>query len=72
MLKIFTPKIFADTDLEARAQELASKTYEFSDFLVNQLDVTDVGARYSAKATFHDGCHGLRELGIKEAPRQLL
>jgi L-lactate dehydrogenase complex protein LldE len=72
MLKVFTPKLFANTDREAPAQELALKTYEFSEFLVNHLGVTDVGARYSARATFHDGCHGLRELGIKEAPRQLL
>jgi len=34
--------------------------------------VTDLGARFPAKVTFHDGCHGLRELGIKKQPRALL
>jgi len=34
--------------------------------------VTDLGARFPAKVTFHDGCHGLRELGNKKPPRQLL
>ncbi|HET7623894.1 MAG TPA: (Fe-S)-binding protein, partial [Verrucomicrobiae bacterium] len=36
------------------------------------LGVTDLGARFPAKVTFHDGCHGLRELGIKKPPRALL
>ena len=34
--------------------------------------MTDLGARFPAKVTFHDGCHGLRELGIKKQPRALL
>jgi len=51
---------------------LSAKTHEFSEFLVNELHVTDVGARFPAKVTFHDGCHGLRELNIKNEPRQLL
>ena len=50
----------------------AAKCYEFSDFLVTKLGVTDLGARFPAKVTFHDGCHGLRELGNKKPPRQLL
>ena len=65
MLKVFNPELFEGTDQEDRAKELAAKTFEFSDFLVNQLKVTDVGARYDVRVTFHDGCHGLRELGIK-------
>jgi L-lactate dehydrogenase complex protein LldE len=39
---------------------------------VNKLGVRDVGARFDRKVTFHDGCHGLRELGTKAAPRDLL
>jgi L-lactate dehydrogenase complex protein LldE len=72
MLKVFYGELFAGTEQAASARILASKCYEFSDFLVNKLAVTDVGARFPAKVTFHDGCHGLRELGIKKAPRQLL
>ena len=49
-----------------------SNTFEFSEFLVKKLGVTDVGARFPAKATYHDGCHALRELRLKEEPRQLL
>lgn len=72
MLKVFNPELFGGTDLEGRARALAAKTFEFSDFLVNQLGVTDVGAQYEVRATFHDGCHGLRELGIRDEPRRLL
>jgi L-lactate dehydrogenase complex protein LldE len=72
MLKVFGPELFAGRPEEAAAKELASKCYEFSDFLVTKLGVTDVGAKFPARVTFHDGCHGLRELGNKQPPRQLL
>ena len=72
MLKVFYPQLFAGTPREAAANTLSEKVWEFSDFLVNKLGVTDLGARFPAKVTFHDGCHGLRELGIKAGPRRLL
>lgn len=72
MLKVFYPEIFARTSDAAAAKALAVKCHEYSDFLVTKLGVTDVGARFPAKVTFHDGCHGLRELGKKKPPRQLL
>lgn len=76
MVKVFYPELFAGTPREAEAQALAARTWEFSSFLVEQLGVTDAGAqlgsKFPRKVTFHDGCHGLRELGIKSAPRKLL
>jgi L-lactate dehydrogenase complex protein LldE len=72
MLRVFYPQLFENTDQRAAAEALAAKTFEFSDFLVSKLGVTDVGARFEGKVTFHDGCHGLRELGKKLPPRQLL
>jgi L-lactate dehydrogenase complex protein LldE len=72
MLKVFYPELFAGTPYEALARELAPKCYEFSAFLVNKLGVTDLGARFPHKVTFHDGCHGLRELKNKHPPRELL
>jgi len=47
-------------------------TYEFAEFLVKKLGVTDVGAKFPARVTYHDGCHALRELRLKDEPRQLL
>jgi L-lactate dehydrogenase complex protein LldE len=72
MFKVFYPELFQGRPEETDAKALASKTWEFSEFLVNKLGVFDVGARFEGKATFHDGCHGLRELGTKQAPRTLL
>ena len=61
-----------DRDLANAVIVLAAKTFEFSDFLVNKLGVRDVGAKFEGKVTFHDGCHGLRELGSKTSARELL
>lgn len=72
MVKVFYPELFAGTPREQEAKNLAARTWEFSSFIVEQLGVTDLGASFNQKVTFHDGCHGLRELGIKSAPRQLL
>jgi L-lactate dehydrogenase complex protein LldE len=72
MIKVFYPQLFAGTEQEKSAQDLSAKCYEFSDFLVTKLGVTDLGARFPHKVTFHDGCHGLRELGNKKPARDLL
>jgi L-lactate dehydrogenase complex protein LldE len=72
MLRVFYKDLFQETTHRERAERLSAKVYEFSEFLVRKLGVTDVGARFKGKVTFHDGCHGLRELGLKQEPRQLL
>jgi len=56
----------------AKAKELQSKLYEFTQFLVQVLDVKDVGARFPHKVTYHPSCHGSRLLGVKDEPMQLL
>jgi L-lactate dehydrogenase complex protein LldE len=53
-------------------RRLAPRVWEFSKFLLEVAGVEDVGARYDGVVTFHDSCHGLRELKIKEGPRRLL
>ncbi|MEI8234824.1 MAG: (Fe-S)-binding protein [Verrucomicrobiota bacterium] len=72
MIKNFYPELFQGMPEEAAARALSAKCYEFSDFLVTRLGVHDLGASFPHKITFHDGCHGRRELGIKAQPRQLL
>ena len=72
MMRVFYPQLFAGTAQHFSALKMAPKIHEFSEFLVNVLGVTDVGARFTGNVTFHDGCHGLRELGIKKEPRELL
>ena len=72
MLRVFYRELFAGDPHEAAARELGSKAFEFSEFLVDKLGVTDLGSRFRGTATFHDGCHGLRELGVQNQPRRLL
>jgi L-lactate dehydrogenase complex protein LldE len=73
MLKVFSQELFAgDEERLAAVRDLAARTWEFSDFLVSRLGVEDVGARFPARVTVHDGCHGLRELGLKRPIRALL
>ena len=72
MVKKFYPELFAGKPQEDLAKQIAARTWEFSDFLVSKLGVTDLGAKFPHQVTFHDGCHGLRELGLKKPPRTLM
>ncbi|QKS69725.1 (Fe-S)-binding protein [Paenalkalicoccus suaedae] len=67
------PHLFeSDPEWRERAEALVKKTYEFTQFLVHVLKVEDVGAKLSARATYHTSCHMTRLLGEKEAPLKLL
>ena len=72
MVKNYYPEIFHNTVLHNEYKSIQKKIYEFSDFLVNVLNVTDVGAKLEGTATYHDACSALRELNIKSTPRTLL
>ena len=66
-------QLFADDEKwRERAETLAAKTYEFSSFLVNVLKVEDVGATFRGRVTWHDACHGLRDLNLQREPRALI
>lgn len=54
------------------AARVAGASMELSSFLVRRLDRIDLGARWPGRAAWHDACHGLRELGIRDEPRRLL
>ena len=65
-------KIFEGYAQLTAAKSIGKKIYEFSEFLVKVLGITEFNARLEAKATYHDSCAGLRECKIKNEPRQLL
>jgi L-lactate dehydrogenase complex protein LldE len=55
-----------------RAEAVAERTHEFGSFLVNVLRVADVGSSFRGRVTWHDACHGLRDLGLRREPRALM
>ena len=57
---------------ELPGPRLTSRVYEFSQFLTDVAKVENVGARFDGVVTYHDSCHALRELNIREGPRRLL
>ena len=61
-----------DESLAERAEAVAARTYELSELLVDVLGVTDVGASYPHRVTYHPTCHSLRMLRVGEKPLQLL
>jgi L-lactate dehydrogenase complex protein LldE len=72
MVKLEYPELFHDDLIwHGRAEDLAHRTHELSDFLVNVLRVEDVGSHYPAKVTYHMACH-LRGLGLQSEPERLL
>lgn len=73
MVRHHYPQLFADDAAWLqRAQEVAAKTFELTEYLVDILGVDDLGARYNGVVTYHDSCHLLRNLRVKEQPRSLL
>lgn len=73
MVRVFYAELFEDDpDWRKRAESLASRTYEFTEFLVNVLGVEDVGAVYHGKVALHQSCHLLRELNVRTEPQCLL
>lgn len=65
-------KLFDNSAHLQLAKRTAERIFELSEFLVNILQVTDLGASFEGKATYHDSCAGLRECHIKSEPRTLL
>ena len=67
------PGLFkGDEAWEERAQAFSDKVHELISFLTDTLGVTKVSAELTGKATYHDSCSGLRELGIHDQPRKLI
>lgn len=73
MVRHHYPELFqVGTPEHALALELAGRTYELTEFLVHQLKVTEVGAYFPQKVTYHASCHYLRGLGLREEAKILL
>jgi L-lactate dehydrogenase complex protein LldE len=65
-------RAIGDEDLAARADLVASRTFELSQLLVDELRLTDVGSQFPHRVTYHPTCHSLRLLRVGDAPLALL
>lgn len=73
MMKHGYTELFKDDPVWlSRAQALAARTYEFTEYIVDQLGVTDLGAQWNGTLTYHPSCHTLRAMNINRQPRVLL
>lgn len=68
----FYPELLESTIYMNNFRKLKPQLIELTDFLVNHLGVSNLGAKFEAKVTFHDSCAGLREYGLKDEARELL
>ncbi|MFC2118518.1 (Fe-S)-binding protein [Bacteroidota bacterium] len=71
-VKNYYPELLKDTIFLTDLKRLQQNMFELSDFLVNNIKVTDLGSKFEGTITFHDSCSALREYGIKNEPRKLL
>jgi L-lactate dehydrogenase complex protein LldE len=72
MVRNYYPELFNNSSLHNQFKQIQKNIFEFTDFLVTELKVDDLGAEFESVITYHDACAALREYGIKEQPRKLL
>jgi len=73
MIKTHYAELLSETaDGRAKAEWLAARTWELTDFLVKVVRIEEIDARFDGSITYHDSCAGLREMGVKDQPRELL
>lgn len=73
MLKLHYPEALGgDPNYAGKARALAARTHELMSFLVNVRGMTNIAASFEGAVCYHDSCSSLREMGVKEEPRQLM
>jgi L-lactate dehydrogenase complex protein LldE len=73
MVKHHYPELFpAGTPEHTLATNIAGRIFELTEYIVNVLKITDLGAVYPHKVTYHASCHYLREMGLKTEAKTLL
>lgn len=72
MVKNYYPLLFHNSSMHNNLKQLKSNMFEFTDFLVNKIHVTRLGAEFNHKVTVHDACAAKREYGLTHEVRTLL
>lgn len=71
-IKNYFDELFHNSAYHNEYKQLQRNIFEVTDFLVNEIKVTDFGSVFEHKVTYHDSCAALREYGLKDEPRTLL
>jgi L-lactate dehydrogenase complex protein LldE len=61
-----------DPKTHEKAEKIAAKTFEFTQYLVDVLKAEDLGAEFNGKVAYHESCSLLNGLGISEQPKKLI
>lgn len=73
MIRNFYPELLADDPRFGQvSQDMAKRTYEFSEFITNVIGADKFSGKLDTTVSYHDSCHALRELGVKDGPRKIL
>ncbi|MDP3283319.1 MAG: (Fe-S)-binding protein, partial [Desulfobacterales bacterium] len=73
MVRNHYPELFRDdAKLLESVKGIGAKTFELTEYLVDVLGVEDLGSGYDGRITYHDSCHLMRGIGVKEQPRKLI
>lgn len=72
MVKIFYDELELSREARNKLEHIKKNIFELSEFIVNVSKVTDVGASFKGRVTYHESCHLLRELHISKEPRELI
>lgn len=72
MVRVFYDELKVNPSLQPALDNLKSRIFEFTEFVVDVLGVEDLGGKSDMNVTYHDSCHLARELGVREQPRRLI
>lgn len=72
MVKVFYDKLDLSKEARNKLEQIKINIFELSEFIVNVLKLTEVGASFKGRVTYHESCHLLRELHISNEPRELI
>lgn len=73
MISMHYPTLFKDDpEWRARAEDLAGRTFELTQYLAEHLDLNEISATFDASVVYHDSCASRREMGVVDQPRKLL
>ena len=72
MVKVHYHDLDIREELKPALNDLGHRIFEFTEFLIDKLEIQELDAAFNHRVTFHDSCHLLRELNVREQPRKII